>query len=159
MEPIANSVLAKNAGYVAAFFVTTNYLGINQESILILGAVIVLDIITGVLKSAVLYGGRSLTSSKFSAGVLAKLLLILIPITLALAGRGVGLELSLITQGAISVLILSQVYSIIGNIHAIQTKDEKNEFDAVAFIMKQLRDLLERSMNSKAPPTAPPATP
>lgn len=143
----------KNTGYVVAFFATTRYLGISKESILVLTAVIVIDIITGVLKSAALRGWRSITSSKFSAGVLAKLLLILIPVTLALAGKGVGLDMALITQGSISVLILSQVYSIIGNIHSMQTLDEKNEFDAVAFIMRQLRDILESSMGDKNPPT------
>ena len=149
-----STVTLKNSGYVVAFLATTTYLGINSESIVILAAVIVLDIITGIFKAAALGGWRSITSSRFSAGVLAKLLLILIPITLALAGKGVGMDMALIAQGAINVLILSQVYSVIGNIHAVQTKDEKNEFDAVAFIMKQLRDLLERSISSdKKPPT------
>lgn len=146
--------LAAHGGYVAAFFATTTYLGINHESILVLAAVILLDIITGVLRAATVEGWRAITSSKFSAGVLAKLLLILIPITLALAGRGVGLDLALLAQGAISVLILSQVYSIIGNIHAIQTKGDKSEFDAVAVIMRWLRDLLEKSIsNDRVPPT------
>lgn len=153
MEHVTAVTVAKNAGYIAAFFATTTYLGINHESILILATVIVIDIITGVLKSASLYGWREITSSRFSAGVLAKLLLILIPITLALAGKGVGLDLGLIAQGAISVLILSQVYSTVGNIHAMQTKDEKNEFDAVAFIMRQLRELLEKSMANDKTPT------
>jgi phage-related holin len=158
MNVLLDGAAVKNVGYVAAFFATTTYLGISPESILILTAVIVIDIITGVLKSATLHGWHSITSSKFSAGVLAKLLLILIPVTLALAGKGVGLDLALLTGGSISVLILSQVYSIIGNIHAMQTLDEKNEFDAVAFIMKQLRDILERSMTTDRPKDPPTTT-
>lgn len=151
MNIILDSAVLKNSGYVAAFVASAAYLGISPESIMVLAGVIVIDIITGVLKSAALHGWRSITSSKFSAGVLAKLLLILVPITLALGGKGVGLDMGLLVQGSITVLILSQVYSILGNIRSLQTLDDKNEFDAVAFIMRQLRDILEKSMTTDRP--------
>jgi len=124
------------------------YLGLSQESIIILGVVILADIITGVLRSAVVHGWKSLTSSKLSAGVLAKSLLIFVPILLALAGKGVGVDLTSISGGALNVLILSQVYSVFGNIHSIQTKGEKSEFDALSVIMRSLRDVLERYLST-----------
>lgn len=139
----------KNSSYVVAFMASTQYLGLDGQSVAILAALILLDIVTGVLKSAALRGWRSIKSSRLASGTLAKLLLILIPIILAFAGKGIGMDLAVVAQSAITVLILSQVYSVIGNIHSLQTKTEKNEFDAVAFILRGIRDLLERLMVEK----------
>ena len=140
----------KNSSYVLAFVAFSEYLDLAPESVGILTALIVLDIATGIAKSGILYGWRSICSSRLASGILAKMLLLLVPISLALAGKGVGMDLSILVQSAITVLILSQVYSIIGNIHAVQTKTDKNEFDAVAFIMHGVRDFLERFMEKNS---------
>jgi phage-related holin len=137
----------KNASYVAAFFATTQYLGLLPESVAVLTALIAIDIVTGIIKSGVLYGWRSIRSSRLASGTLAKMLLVLIPMCLALAGKGVSIDMHALAQGSITVLVLSQAYSVIGNIHAVQTRTDKNEFDAVAYILRSLRDLLERFMD------------
>ena len=136
----------KNTSYVLVFVASSQYLGLVPESVAILAGLIVLDIVTGIIKSGILYGWRSIRSSRLASGTLSKMLLILIPASLAFAGKGINVDLSLIAQSSITVLVLSQAYSIIGNIHAVQTRTEKNEFDAVAFIMRSLRDVLERFM-------------
>ncbi len=146
LHDISTWIAIKNASYVAAFFTTTQYLGIMPESVGVLTALILIDIVTGVAKSGILYGWQTVRSSRLASGTLAKLLLVLIPMCLALAGKGVSVDMSALAQGSITVLVLSQAYSIIGNIHAVQTKTDKNEFDAVAYILRGLRDLLERVM-------------
>lgn len=136
----------KNSSYVVVFVASSNYLGLVPESIAILSGLIVLDIITGIFKSGVLYGWQTIRSSRLASGTLAKMLLLLVPTSLALAGKGVSIDMSVVAQSAITVLILSQAYSVIGNVHAVQTGTDKNEFDAVAFILRSVRDLLERFM-------------
>ena len=140
----------KNSSYVLAFIASSEYFGLAPESVGVLAALIVLDIATGIAKSGILYGWRSVCSSRLASGTLAKMLLLLVPMSLALAGRGVGIDLTMIAQSAITVLVLSQVYSIIGNIHAVQTRTDKNEFDAVAFIMHGVRDFLECFMEKNS---------
>jgi len=146
---------AKNSSYVLAFIASSQYLGLAPESVGILAGLIVVDIVTGVAKSGILYGWRSIRSSRLASGTLAKMLLLLVPASVAAAGRGIGIDISAVAQSAITVLILSQAYSVIGNIHAVQTRTEKNEFDAVAFILRSVRDVLERFMekNSVEKPT------
>ena len=140
----------KNSSYVAAFVVSARYLNLAPESIGMLTILIVVDIITGIVKSGVLHGWRTIRSSRLAAGTLSKMLLLLIPVTLAVAGKGVAIDMTSLAQGSITVLILSQLYSVIGNIHAVQTKSEKNEFDAVSFILRSIRELLERFMEKSS---------
>ncbi len=154
METYATQISAwaaiKNSSYVAVFIISAQYLNLAPESIGMLTILIVTDIITGIVKSGVLHGWRTIRSSRLAAGTLSKMLLLLIPVTLAVAGKGVAIDMTALAQGSITVLILSQLYSVIGNIHAVQTKSEKNEFDAVSFILRSIRDLLERFMEKSS---------
>lgn len=135
-------VVAKNGAYVAAFLTGTMYLGLNPKSVLILIVFIILDIIMGVTKSISLHGGSSIKSSIFERGVVAKALIVAIPVNLALAGKGIGFDLAPLAQGTITVLILSEFYSLLGNYYAIRTGTERVEFDAVAYAVQKLKDLL-----------------
>lgn len=150
-EAIITLTAIKNWSYVAAFFASTAYLGLNGESVLILTVLICVDIATGVARSSIVDGPRSIKSSRLAAGTLSKMLLIIVPMVLALAGKGVGIDMQAIAQASITVLILSQAYSIIGNIHSIQTGEEKAEFDAISFILVQIRNSLERYMTVNKP--------
>lgn len=136
-------VAAKNAGYVAAFLTGIEFLGLMPTSVVVLLIMILTDIISGILKSASLHGGQAIKSSIFERGVLAKALVIGIPFNLALVGKGIGLDLSAIAQGTITVLILSEFYSILGNFYAIRTGVERVEFDAVAASVSKIRSLLK----------------
>ncbi len=109
----------------------------------------IVDTITGVVRSAYLHGGRSIRSHVLAAGVLAKMLLILVPLIVAWAGEGVGLNLTSVAGAALSVFILSEAYSILGNIYAIHTKKELTEFDAVAGVLKMLRNTIEKLITTQ----------
>lgn len=142
----------KNISYVVAIFLTsTNYLNISAESATILGILIVVDVVTGVAKAGSIYGGSAIKSSILERGVLAKLLLVLIPACIALAGKAVGVELSSIAQDTLNVLVLSELYSIVGNIYAVKTGVDKVEFDAVAYVLGQLKGLLKNFIKEDAP--------
>jgi hypothetical protein len=144
MESPSIMTLLKNLSYIATFVASVQYVGLTPESVLILTGFIILDIITGILKSLALYGGQSVRSIKVTSGLLAKLLLLFIPFVIALSGKAIGVDISMLAVSAINILILSQAYSIIGNIYSIQTGKETTEFDAVSFILKQVREVLER---------------
>lgn len=136
--------ILKNTSYVAVFVGATNYLHLSPESAAVLGVLIVTDVVTGVVKSATLRGWRSVRSSIMERGLVAKSLIVIAPATVAVAGKGVGVDLSSLAQSIISVLILSEAYSIIGNLYSVRTGQETHEFDAVAYVLQQVKEVLKK---------------
>lgn len=141
---ITGAVLLKNGTYIAAFIAGAQFLGLMPTTVIVLIALILSDMVTGVLKAGSLHGGSAIKSSIFERGLMAKMLILAIPVNIALAGKGIGMDLSSIAQGTITALVLSELYSILGNVYAIHTGVEnKVEFDAVAYVIGQLKKLLK----------------
>lgn len=138
-------VILKNLGYIPAFF-----LGLSLQSYGILAIFMIVDTVTGVIRAGTIHGWRSVTSHAASVGVLSKMCLIGVPILLALAGHGVGMDLTMFAKGTLSILILSELYSILGNVHAIHLGKEVKEFDAINLILSKLRDVLEKMIRTNA---------
>lgn len=142
---VAALVIAiKNLSYVAAFIVGVEYLGFNPESLSILVILMIVDIIMGISRVYLIEGGRAIRSSILKKGVLAKILLITGLFSIGLAGRGFGMELQQFAQGVVSVLILGELYSILGNIHSARTGEPKVEFDAVVWMLGKVKTLLDK---------------
>jgi toxin secretion/phage lysis holin len=139
MEPTTQTLtfteLLRNLAYIPAFI-----LGLSTISYSILALLMVIDTMTGVMKSFTIRGKRSITSQILGQGLVKKLSRILIPITLAVAGKGVGIDVSAIATGSLGLFILAEVYSILGNARAIQTGVEVHEFDALEFVFSRLQD-------------------
>lgn len=133
------TVILKNLGYIPAVF-----LGLSTESYGILAGLMILDTITGVIRAGVVHGWRSVNSHNLSFGILSKMCLILVPLIVALAGRGAGFDLTLVAKGALSILILSEAYSILGNVQSIRIRKDIVEFDAINFLLVRLRKGLEK---------------
>ena len=143
--------IVKNTSYIAVFLGASHYLNLSPESAAVLGALIVTDVITGVVKAATVNGWRSIRSSVMERGLIAKSLIIIAPITVAVAGRGVGINLSSLAQSIISVLILSEAYSIIGNLYSIRTGQVTHEFDAIAYVLDQIKAMLKKIITEDQP--------
>lgn len=136
---VSGWAIFKNVSYIPAFV-----LGLSTEAYGILAVLMLIDTITGVIRSGTLHGWRSVTSHAAEVGLVAKLLLLLVPLIVALTARGIGLDLHWVASGSLTVLIASEGYSILGNIHATYLKQDVKEFDAINFILTKLRDTLER---------------
>lgn len=141
----------KNSGYVAAFMVGSKYVGVSPESAAILVALISADFVTGVLKAGTINGWRTVKSSEFERGLVAKALIVLAPATVGLVGRGAGLPLEGVAQGFIAALIVSEGYSIIRNIYAVRTGRITEEFDAVAYTVGGVKNMLKRIITDDPP--------
>ena len=154
MNPATNAiniwVWFKNSTYIAAFISGLIYLNITPISVFVLTILIVTDVITGVIKSGFLYGGDSIKSSIMERGITAKGLIILLPILIALAGKGIGFELADIAQGIITVLIFSELYSVLGNINATRTGIDTNEFDAIGWVIAGLKNVLKNIIKDES---------
>lgn len=119
------------------------YLEISQEPFTIFAILLVIDYITGVWKAKTL--GISITSNKMKYGLISKLSLLIIPIVLAMGAKATGADYHYILLSGMYILILSEVYSIIGNIYCMNTGEELPEYDAVAMLGKQIRNILIRN--------------
>jgi phage-related holin len=139
----------KNSSYFLVYIWVTAFLSIEPQASAILLTLMVVDVITGIVRSAVLNGMVSIKSSIGTRGLLAKILTISGILSVALAFKGVGFEPSHAVGGIIAVFILAETYSILGNVHSAITRVPKNEYDAVAFLIGLVRSLLEKYTNTK----------
>lgn len=135
--------IVKNGLYIPALLVGA---GLPQEGVTALMILVFLDFITGIAKSGIIYGWHSIKSSRGVAGVLSKVMVIVAPYSLAVANNGLGINLEAVIKTIMTMLILSELYSILGNIRAINTKQEVPEFDGLSFILKKIQKALLKLM-------------
>ncbi|OLS16008.1 MAG: hypothetical protein RBG13Loki_0386 [Promethearchaeota archaeon CR_4] len=136
---ITTATIIKNFGYIPAIF-----FGLSTEAYGILALLMIVDTITGVIRVGVVHGWRSVNSHNLSFGILSKMCLILVPVVVSVAGTGAGVDLTMIAKGALSVIILSEGYSILGNVQSIRSRKDIDEFDAINFLLSRLRKMLEK---------------
>lgn len=136
---ITTLTILKNMGYIPVAF-----LGLSTESYGILALLMIVDTITGIIRAGVVHGWGSVNSHNLSFGVLSKMCLISAPFIVAIAGRGAGVDLTLVAKGALNMLILSEAYSVLGNTQAIRIRKDIKEFDAINIILGRLRQTIER---------------
>lgn len=123
------------------------YTGLPIEPTLILGALMAIDIFSGIGRAHSL--NEQITSRRMNSGIASKLLLLLIPLAVALAAKGLDQDWSYLVSFCVSAMILSELYSFISNIYAIKTGDDLPEFDVIKILGKHIRAALERLMDTR----------
>lgn len=113
------------------------YLDLSIDTAKVMFWLVVLDTITGFVKSLVL--SKKITLKKLVMGIISKIYIICIPVTLALMGKGIGYEFGLFIELVIDILIVGESISIFGNILSTRNKEEVKNFDAVGIILKTIR--------------------
>lgn len=126
--------------FVVLFSGILAYLEISQEPFTLFALLLIIDYITGLAKAKTL--GHSITSNKMKYGLISKLSLIIVPLVVAMGAKALGADSHYVLTSGMYILILSEVYSIIGNVYSARTREEFPEYDALAMIGKQIRNLL-----------------
>lgn len=134
--------LVKNGLYIPAFLLAVGLPHQMAVSVTALTVLMMLDFFTGVAASARIDGMRAITSKRMIAGVVAKLLILTIPLVLIVAGKGIGINFEGYTQGAIYILVLAEAYSNLGNVQSFLTEKRVAEIDAVSILLKRVRNLV-----------------
>jgi len=127
-------------GAMIGFAGLLTYLGLDKEVFAALGWLLFIDYFTGVWKAKTL--GHCITSNKMKYGVVSKFSLMLIPFVFAIAAKAIDADAGNVLFVGMNILVLSEVYSIIGNIYSIRTKLELPEWDAVAALGHKIRKTL-----------------
>ena len=98
------------------------YTGLSSELTSILTVLIGLDITTAMLRELAI--GNQIASQTLWVGIVAKLLLILVPFILILIGKGAGVNLLQLGKLTLSTFIVAEGYSVIGNIIQVRKGDK-----------------------------------
>jgi len=128
-------------GIASAFSALLLYLGIDREVFTIFAALIVVDFFTGIAAARTL--NQHITSNRAKYGIVSKFSLLLIPVVLAAAIKAVGADAAVAFNWGIGLMVFSELYSIIGNIVTIRTKQVLPEWDALSLLARKIRERFE----------------
>ena len=142
LEHITFWTAVKNLSYIAVFIASIEWLGFNPQSLTIFGGLMLMDVVTGVARSIAVDKGNSFTSALLKRGLISKFLLLSALFSIALASKGLGYQVDILVQGAVNVLMLGELYSILGNVHSARTGLPKHEVDAVAWLLAGVKKIL-----------------
>ena len=117
------------------------YLWIQWEALFLLWVLIVIDTLLGYIDANV---KKCFSSTKAYIWLLKKMVLLLIPITFAIAWKIVWQDVSGIVASILWLLAVAQVYSIVAHIYSINTWEKLTEYDAVTVVVKYLWDMIQR---------------
>lgn len=117
------------------------FLEIDSKKLSILVVLMCIDMLTGTFKA---YRTKeNITSRRWIAGFLSKLVVLLVPFTIALMAKGVDFDVKWFIGFSLSIMVIAEAYSILGNIYTFKTGEAVAEIDAVSAIIKVLRNFLE----------------
>lgn len=117
------------------------YTGLPAEPAAILAVLMCVDFVAGISKSRVT--GTPVTSHRIKVGAISKCGVMTVPLVMALTAKGLGADFNWLVSWTVSVLILSETYSIVANIYTIRTGKIAPEWDAISFILARLRAVIE----------------
>lgn len=131
-----------------AFFI---FIEIDVDIFNIVTSLICIDLVTGVIKSLTI-PTMSFSFKDMYKGLLSKLILILVPITLALAAKAFGGDLVWFVNTVLKVVILSEVISILTNFLSIRKGEEVVNKDYIVIlvdnIIQFIDDKIEKYFNN-----------
>ena len=119
---------------IYSFFV---YIDIDVELLKVLFCLMLIDTFLGVVKVFALE--KAFSFKKLILGLVSKIAVLLIPMSLALMGRGLNYDFKWFVTLVLDLLIVSDGISIFSNVIAIRTKKEVKNFDALTKLLKTVR--------------------
>jgi hypothetical protein len=125
-----------------------SFLGINYGMGLLLTFFLFFDTLFGVSKSIVLYGWPSVNRNRFLIGILTKILILFIPISLALSGALLGYNLNALVALSMYTLIANDAISCYTNLLSIKKKQDYKNKDLIEMLINFLRSLIYSSITS-----------
>lgn len=127
-------------GVVISVFVWAGTtLAVDGHVLGVLLFLLIVDAFTGFVKAVVL---RKATSKELIHGLGKKLTIVFIPIAISAAAVMSGKDITTFMDFIYSMLAFGEAYSIVGNVIAINSRQEITEFDALSVIANGLRALL-----------------
>lgn len=140
-EPIIN--IQENFITAKILLVTSmSFIGVSYGLIFLLWFFMCSDTILGLAASVIVDGWESITKTRFWAGILTKISILFIPLSLALTGALAGFDLNIFVFTSIYVLIANDAISCYTNLLSLKTKKRYINRDLVEMLINALRATL-----------------
>lgn len=130
---------------VLVIYAAFAYIDINMDVVKVLFCLMLIDTFSGSIKAIVL--GHKYKFKILLIGIVSKITILLIPITLGLMGKGMDYDFKWFINLVIDLLIVSEGISIITNLIQIRTKKELDNFDFITKVLKAIRKGLIKLFN------------
>lgn len=136
-------------GYPAIFLLSPIfvYFGIDQEVFVILCSLMFVDGFLGGIKSHRLNKVDEVTHSKwewkkFWWGLALKIMIACVPFLLATLAITFNYDGKWFIESCLKIMVVSEVYSILGNIYAIKNRKDVKKIDAISILLHTIREAL-----------------
>jgi len=132
-------ILCKYAGEIkAAIYTAFIFLNIDLDIVKILTILMCVDTVFGIAKALIL--GDKVSIKILFFGLSTKLLILLIPMTLALIGKGLKTyDFTPMVDIVLKVLLVSEGISIFTSMYSIKTKTRVENIDFVSMLLQSIR--------------------
>ena len=143
MNEINLTWAALNVAWGAILYNILNYFNISWEALAILSTLLILDFWMGIA-DAYIKDRTQVTSTKMWRWLVKKVTRRLLPFIVVWIFRWAGMEdMSTIVNMILSMLIITEWYSIIGHIYSINTGKDILEIDAFETLLQLILKLLK----------------
>ena len=129
------------------------YFGVNQEIFVILCSLLFLDGFLGGWKSHVL---KNIKPEKYTEwkwnrfwwGISEKLLIAMIPFVVGALAITMSYDGKFLVDSCIKIMVVSETYSVLGNMYAIRNKKDVKRLDAISLLLQSIRGSLHLWLQS-----------
>lgn len=121
------------------------FLNINTDIVTILLLLMFVDTFFGIAKSIKLK--VRITFGRLFEGLMSKTMCLLIPMVLALVGKGLGYDFKILPDTILKILIVAEGFSIITSFYVMRTGKEPAEVDIVTMLLSSIRKGLMSLIN------------
>lgn len=112
-------------------------LGVDEVVLTSLAILLLVDWLSGIGKSFRM--GRPIESKYGTVGFISKFSVMGIPLTVALMGKALGKDLSLLVDVTFSAMVVNEGYSALTNMYAMYTKKELPEWSIMEILFGKLQ--------------------
>ena len=132
----------------ALIYSTFIYLNLDVDVVKVLIWLMFIDTLSGILKALIL--DKRFDFKVLFFGICSKLLVLLIPMVLALVGKGISktYDFVIVLECILKILVVSEGLSIITNFYVIKTKKEVKNIDVITLLLSTIRNLLLKIIKS-----------
>lgn len=122
-----------------AIYLSFAFLNIDTDVVKVLMLLMLIDTMSGIIKSLAL--GEKFNFKVLFFGLCSKLLILLIPMVLALVGKGISksYDFSPVLDTVLKVLVVAEGLSIITNFYVMKTRKEIQNIDIVTLLLTAIR--------------------
>ncbi len=134
--------------WYAAIIYAFDFLDIQSAQVTILSVMMIIDTISWIAKQHKL--DRSKLSSHWAwQGVMKKILTMMFLFSFALMFKWIEIDGSTYLKWVLSILIVSEFYSIVQNIYSFRTWNKVTEYDVVSVLLRYIGDALINIIEDK----------